>query len=160
ALLWQRTAARALFGTSAEPVISPSPQDKRFKNEAWTENWYFDFLKQSYLLMSRSLQSSVRGVKGVDPHTHHKAQFYVRQFVNALWPANFATTTPAVIDAAIETRGENLIKGFSNLSDDLVRGRGRLSLKMCDPAVFRFGDNIANSPGKVVFQNELMQLIQ
>ena len=160
ALLWQRTASRALFGTAADPVISPGPQDKRFKNEAWTDNWYFDWLKQSYLLMARSIEKSVRGVEGVDPHTHHKAKFYTRQFVNACAPTNFAATNPVVLDAAVKTRGENLLNGLKNLTDDLVRGKGRLSLKMSDTNAFRFGDNIANSPGKVVFQNELMQLIQ
>jgi len=159
-LLWQRTAGRALFGAAADPVISPPPQDKRFKNEAWTENWYFDWLKQSYLLMSRAIENSVRGVEGVEPHTHHKTKFYARQFINACSPTNFAATNPVALDTAIKTRGESLINGTKNLADDLVRGRGRLSLKMSDPNAFRFGDNIANSPGKVVFQNELMQLVQ
>ncbi|HEX4552606.1 MAG TPA: class I poly(R)-hydroxyalkanoic acid synthase, partial [Xanthobacteraceae bacterium] len=160
ALLWQRTAARALFEIPAEPVIAPGPQDKRFKNEAWSENPLFDFIKQSYLLGSRCLQSAVGGVKGVDPHVHHQTRFYTRQFVNALAPTNFAATNPAVLDAAFKSRGENLIKGLRNLVEDLDRGGGRLSLKMSDLAAFEFGKNIANTSGKVVFQNELMQLIQ
>jgi hypothetical protein len=92
AMLWQRTSMRALFNMPAEPVIVPSKQDKRFKNEAWTENWYFDYVKQHYLLLSRCIESSVRGVKDVDRHTHHKAQFYTRQFVSAFSPTNFALT--------------------------------------------------------------------
>jgi len=84
ALLWQRTAARALFNAEVEPVIEPARQDKRFRSELWTQNPYFDYAKQSYLLMSRFFQSSVRNVTGVDPHTHHKAQFYTRQFVDAI----------------------------------------------------------------------------
>ena len=159
-LLWQRTALRTMFNMPAEPVIAPAKQDKRFKNEAWGENWFFDYMKQQYLLLSRCLESSVRGVKGVDPHTHHKAQFYTRQFVSALSPTNFVLTNPSVLDATVETRGENLLNGFRNLVEDLERGAGRLSMKMSDFAAFRFGENIANSPGKVVFQNELMQLIQ
>jgi polyhydroxyalkanoate synthase len=102
----------------------------------------------------------VSGVDGVDPHTHQQAQFYTRQFVNALSPTNFALTNPAVIAAAIETRGENLINGLRNLLEDLERGGGRLSLKMADHKAFKFGENIASSPGKVVFQNDLMQLLQ
>src|SRR5215831_17329866 len=160
AVLWQRTAARALFETKVEPVITPAPQDKRFKHEVWSDNPLFDFIKQSYLLTARCLQSSVRNVKGVDPHVHHQAQFYTRQIVNALAPTNFAATNPAVIAAALKSRGENLIKGLRNLVEDLERGGGRLSLKMSDLAAFEFGKNIANTPGKVVFQNELMQLIQ
>jgi len=160
ALLWQRTAARALFEVEAEPVIAPGPQDKRFKNDIWSQSPWFDFIKQSYLLMTRCVQSSVRDVKGVEPHVHHQAQFYTRQIVNALAPTNFAATNPAVLDAALKSRGENLIKGFRNLVEDLERGGGRLSLKMSDLAAFQFGKNIANTPGKVVFQNELMQLVQ
>jgi polyhydroxyalkanoate synthase subunit PhaC len=160
-LLWQRTALRTMFNIPAEPVIAPVKQDKRFKNEAWTDNWFFDYAKQQYLLLSRCLESSVRGVKGVDPHTHHKAQFYTRQFVNALSPTNFALTNPSVLNATVETRGENLLNGFRNFVEDLERGGGgRLSLQMSDLSAFKFGENIANSPGKVVFQNELMQLIQ
>jgi poly[(R)-3-hydroxyalkanoate] polymerase subunit PhaC len=160
AMLWQRASMRALFNMSAEPVIVPSKQDKRFKNEAWTENWYFDYVKQHYLLLSRCIESSVRGVKDVDRHTHHKAQFYTRQFVNALSPTNFVLTNPSVLNATIETRGTNLLNGFRNLVEDLERGAGHLSLKMSDLSAFKFGENIASSPGKVVFQNELMQLIQ
>src|SRR5215468_7535268 len=160
AMLWQRTSMRALFNMPAEPVIVPSKQDKRFKNEAWTENWYFDFVKQHYLLLSRCIESSVSGVKDVDRHTHHKAQFYTRQFVNALSPTNFAPTNPSVLNATIETCGTNLLNGLRNFIEDLERGAGHLSLKMSDLSAFKFGENIASSPGKVVFQNELMQLIQ
>ena len=158
--LWQRTAARTLFNLPVDPVIEPSKRDKRFKHEAWTGNPYFDFMKQYYLLMSRHLQSTIVDLKGVDPQTHHKAQFYTRQFINALAPTNFAATNPAVISAAIESRGENLIRGYRNFLADLERGGGRLSMKMADHDAFRFGENIAISPGKVIFQNELMQLIQ
>jgi polyhydroxyalkanoate synthase len=136
ALLWQRSATRAFSKEPVEPVISAAKQDKRFKNEAWTENSAFDFIKQNYLLLSRYLESSVRNVKGVDAHTHRKAQFYTRQFVNALSPTNFAMTNPAVLEATIETRGENLLNGLRNLMEDLERGGGRLSVKMSDLEAF------------------------
>jgi polyhydroxyalkanoate synthase len=158
--LWQRTAYRCLFNAPIEPVISPGPQDKRFKSELWADNYLFDFLKQYYLLMSRYIQKSVDSVNSVDPHTHQMMKFYTRQFLSGLSPANFAATNPVVVKATIESRGENLIKGVRNLVEDLDRGGGRLSLKMSDPSAFTFGENIAMSPGKVVFQNELMQLIQ
>src|SRR5262249_50691953 len=144
----------------AEPVIAPSSQDKRFKDERWTEHAYFDFWKQYYLLLARCLQDSVAGIDDVDPHTHHKARFYTRQFANALSPTNFVATNPVVLDATVKSRGENLVSGLRNLVEDVERGRGRLSLKMADHAAFEFGKNIANTPGKVVFQNQLMQLIQ
>ena len=160
ALLWQRTATRILLNAPTEPVIEPAKGDKRFKHETWVENPYFDYLKQSYLLWSRYCQSSVGGIRGVDPHTHRKARFYTRQLVNAVSPTNFAATNPVVIEATTKTRGENLINGFRNYLEDLERGGGRLSMKMADVDAFQFGENIANSPGKVIFQNELMQLIQ
>jgi len=160
AALWQRTAAQTLFGLSAEPVIAAAPQDKRFKHESWAANPWFNFIQQYYLLMSRHIQASVAAVKGVDSHTHHKARFYTRQLVNALSPTNFAATNPAVLQATLRQRGENLIFGLRNLIEDFEGGRGRLSLKMSDLDAFQFGRNIANTAGKVIFQNDLMQLIQ
>jgi poly[(R)-3-hydroxyalkanoate] polymerase subunit PhaC len=160
ALLWQRTATQILSNTPAEPVIAPAKQDKRFKSDAWTKYAGFDYLKQSYLLLARYFESSIGGVKGVDPKLQHKAQFYARQFVNALAPTNFAMTNPAVLEETIKSRGDNLISGLRNLVEDLERGGGKLTPKMTDLDAFKFGENIANTPGKVVFQNELMQLIQ
>jgi polyhydroxyalkanoate synthase subunit PhaC len=159
-LLWQQTATRILLNTPVEPVIEPAKQDKRFKNELWVQNPFFNHAKQWYLLWSRFFESSVHAVKGIDPHTQHKTEFFTRQFVSALSPTNFVMTNPTVLSATIESRGENLLKGFRNLVEDLERGGGRLSLKMSDLEAFRFGENIANTPGKVVFQNDLMQLIQ
>jgi polyhydroxyalkanoate synthase len=159
-LLWQRTANRVLSNTPAEPVIEPEKQDKRFKNELWVQNPFFDHAKQWYLLWSRFLSSSVHAMKGIDPHTQHKAEFYTRQFVSALSPTNFVMTNPTVLNATVEARGENLLRGFRNVVEDLERGGGRLSLKMSDPESFRLGESIAGTPGRVVFQNELMQLIQ
>jgi poly[(R)-3-hydroxyalkanoate] polymerase subunit PhaC len=160
AQLWQRTAANIFSNTPADPVIAPERQDKRFKNDAWTKNPVFDYLKQSYLLLSRHLESAVRDTRGVDPKTHHKAQFYTRQLVSALAPSNFAMTNPAVLEETVKTRGENLINGLKNLVEDLERGGGKLTPKMTDLNAFKFGENIANTPGKVVFQNGLMQLVQ
>lgn len=160
ALLWQRTATHLLSNTPGEPVIAPAKQDKRFKNDAWTKNPVFDYLKQAYLLMSRYMESSVRSVQGVDPKLHQQAQFYTRQFVSALAPTNFAMTNPAVLEETVKTRGDNLISGLRNLMEDLERGGGKLMPKMTDVNAFKFGENIANTPGKVVYQNDLMQLIQ
>jgi len=160
ATLWQRTASRILFNTPVEPVVEPAKQDNRFKNKSWDENPLFDYMKQSYLLLSQYFQSSVRNVKGLDPHTLHQAEFYTRQFVNALSPTNFAATNPDVINKTMETRCENLIAGLRNFIEDLERGGGRLRVKMADNEAFQFGKNIASTPGKVVFQNELIQLIQ
>src|SRR5262245_28011437 len=155
ALLWQRTAASLLTNTPSEPVIAPSKQDKRFKSDAWTKYAAFDYLKQSYLLLARHFESAVGGIKGVDPKLQQKAQFYTRQFINALAPSNFAMTNPAVLEETVKSRGDNLISGLRNLVEDLERGGGKLTPKMTDFDAFKFGENIANTPGKVVFQNDL-----
>jgi len=157
--LWQRTTQRFLGGTAA-PVIEPPAGDRRFRDAAWTENTLFDFIKQSYLLTARWLQSAVRDVEGIEERTARKVDFYTRQFVDAIAPSNFVMTNPEVLRATIESRGENLLNGLKNLLDDLERGKGRLAIKMTDMEAFRIGENIAVTPGKVVYQNDLMQLIQ
>jgi poly[(R)-3-hydroxyalkanoate] polymerase subunit PhaC len=157
--LWQRTAQRFLGGPS-EPLIEPAQGDRRFRDSAWDNNTLFDYIKQSYLLTARWLQNTVREVEGIDERTARKVDFYTRQFVDALAPSNFLMTNPEVLRATIESRGENLLHGLKNLLDDLERGKGRLVIRMTDLAAFHLGKNIAVTPGKVVFQNDLMQLIQ
>lgn len=147
-------------GKSAGPVISNDPADRRFKDAAWQENWVFDFIRQSYLLMARWAQSLVENASGLDPKMAHKVEFYTRQMVDALSPSNFWITNPEVLRTTMETGGENLIKGLENLLDDMERGQGQLLISMSDNNAFRMGENIATSKGKVVYQNELMQLIQ
>src|SRR5229473_5600902 len=158
-LLWQRTAERFLGG-AAEPVIETPPEDRRFRDQAWSDNTLFDFIKQSYLMTSRWVQGAVKNVEGLDAHTARKVDFFTRQFVDAMAPSNFVMTNPEVLRATIESRGENLVSGLKNLLDDLERGKGRLAISMTDSAAFKIGDNVATTPGKVVFQNDLMQLIQ
>ncbi len=157
--LWQNTARR-LMGEPTEPVASPDAADRRFKDEMWQENEIFDYIKQSYLLSARWVQGLVNGVEGLDGHNAQKVDFYTRQFVDAMAPSNFVLTNPEVLRATVETGGENLVKGLNNLLDDLERGKGRLSIRMTDYDAFRVGENIAVTPGKVVFQNDLMQLLQ
>ena len=157
--LWQRTTQR-FFGQEAQPVIAPAKDDRRFKDSAWDENTLFDFIKQSYLLSARWMQSTVNGVDGLDDHTAKKVDFYTRQFVDAMAPSNFVMTNPEVLRTTIETGGENLVKGLEHLLKDLERGKGELRISMTDYDAFQVGKNIAVTPGKVVFQTDLMQLIQ
>jgi polyhydroxyalkanoate synthase len=157
--LWQTTAAR-MMGQDAPAVIAPAKDDRRFKDSAWQENQVFDYIKQSYLLTARWLQGTVREVEGLDDKTARKVDFYTRQFVDAMAPSNFVMTNPEVLRTTIESRGENLVKGLENLLEDLERGNGRLKISMTDEEAFEVGVNIAVQPGKVVFQNELIQLIQ
>jgi len=157
--LWQNTARR-IMGGEPEPVIDAPSSDRRFKDDAWRENEVFDFIKQSYLLSARYVQDVVRQVDGLDPKTAQKVDFYARQFVDAMSPSNFLLTNPEVLRKTAETGGENLLKGLNNLLGDLERGKGKLHIKMTDMEAFKLGENIGVSPGKVVFQNDLIQLIQ
>ncbi|WP_377810499.1 class I poly(R)-hydroxyalkanoic acid synthase [Azospirillum sp. A29] len=157
--LWQRTTQR-FFGQETQPVIAPAKDDRRFKDAAWDENTLFDFIKQSYLLSARWMQSTVNQVEGLDDHTAKKVDFYTRQFVDAMAPSNFVMTNPEVLRATIESGGENLVKGLEHLLTDLERGKGELRISMTDYDAFQLGKNIAVTPGKVVFQTSLMQLIQ
>ena len=157
--LWQSTAKR-MMGQEADPVIAPAKDDRRFKDAAWQDNQVFDFVKQSYLLTARWLQSTVHDVEGLDDKTARKIDFYTRQFVDAMAPSNFVLTNPEVLRATMESRGENLVKGLQNLLDDLERGKGQLKIRMTDLEAFETGKNIAVTPGKVVYQNDLIQLIQ
>ena len=157
--LWQ-TTARRMMGEDTAPVTAPRADDRRFKDAAWEENQLFDFIKQSYLLTARWMQQTVRDVDGLDDKTAQKVDFYTRQFVDAMAPSNFLMTNPEVLRTTIETGGENLVKGLQNLLDDLERGKGQLQITMTDLDAFKIGKNIAVTPGKVVFQNDLMQLIQ
>ncbi|NYZ11200.1 class I poly(R)-hydroxyalkanoic acid synthase [Azospirillum sp. RWY-5-1] len=157
--LWQHTTQR-LMGQDPNPVIAPAKDDRRFKDSAWDENTLFDFIKQSYLLTARWMQSTVQGVDGLDDHTAKKVDFYTRQFVDAMAPSNFVVTNPEVLRTTIETGGENLVKGLEHLLKDLERGKGELRISMTDYDAFQVGKNIAVTPGTVVFQNDLIQLIQ
>ncbi len=157
--LWQHTSRR-LLGMPSPPVIEPPANDRRFKYPAWQENEIFDFIKQSYLLSARYVQDVVRHVDGLKPETARKVDFYARQFIDAMSPSNFLLTNPEVLRKTAETGGENLLRGLNNMLTDLERGRGQLHVKMTDMEAFRVGENIAVSPGKVIYENALMQLIQ
>ena len=157
--LWQNTARR-MMGMPAEPVIEGDPRDRRFKDDAWKDSEVFDFIKQSYLLSARYIQDAVKQADGMEPATAQKVDFYSRQFIDAMSPSNFLMTNPEVLRKTAETGGENLIKGLNNLLGDLERGKGSLRIKMTDMEAFKIGENIAVTPGKVVYQNDLMQLIQ
>ena len=148
------------MGASAEPVVAPDPGDRRFKDAAWNEELVFDTVKQSYLLTARWLQGLVHDVEGLDPEARRKVDFYTRQYVSALSPSNFVLTNPVVLRKTSETGGENLVKGLEHLLEDLEQGQGRLKISMTDAKAFEVGKNVASTPGKVVFQNDLMQLIQ
>lgn len=157
--LWQSSVTRFLGGTST-PVIEPAKTDKRFKDPLWQDSATFDFIKQAYLLSARWVQGLVQNVEGLDDKTARKVDFYTRQLVDALAPTNYLYTNPEALRTTLETGGKNLIDGMRNLLEDIERGHGQLKISMTDYEAFEVGKNIATTPGKVVFQNDLMQLIQ
>jgi len=157
--LWQ-TSMLKLLGQEPTPVALPAAGDKRFRHEDWEEHFLFDYVKQSYLITARWLHKSVADVEGLDASTQKKVDFFTRQFIDALAPSNFALTNPEVFRETVATGGQNLVNGMNNLLDDIERGNGKLRISMTDTKAFELGVNIATTPGKVVFQNDLIQLIQ
>src|ERR1700678_2525522 len=157
--LWG-SAVRRMAGEDAKPAIAPSPRDKRFSDPEWRSNQFFDFVMQVYLLTTQWAQDLVRNAEGLDPHTRKKAEFYVLQITNALAPSNFVLTNPEVLRTTLASSGENLVRGMKMLSEDIEAGHGTLRIRQSDPSNLAVGVNMATTPGKVIFQNELMQLIQ
>ena len=157
--LWH-ASVRRMMGEQTQPLVEPQKGDSRFKDPAWKENFLFDFVKQSYLLTAGWMQNTVESVEGLDEHTKRKVEFYTKQFVDAMAPSNFVLTNPQVLRETIESRGENLVRGLNNLLQDLDAGNGSLRIRQTDMSAFSVGENIAVTPGKVIFQNDLMQLLQ
>ena len=157
--LWQSTALK-MMGQDPDPVVAPERGDRRFRDDAWSENQVFDFIKQSYLLTANWLETTVSDVDGMDIKSKAKVDFYTRQFIDALSPTNFLMTNPQALRATVETKGENLVNGLNNLLQDLERGEGKLAIRMTDMDAFEVGKNVATSTGRVVFRNDLMELIQ
>jgi polyhydroxyalkanoate synthase len=157
--LWSRSARRFL-GEDVEPVAKPEPGDARFKDPDWNEVQFFDFWKQAYLLTTQWAEEMVEDTEGLDDNTRRKAEFYVNQIASALSPSNFALTNPEVVRETLASNGENLVKGMTHLADDLSQSSDLLRIRQTDLNAFEVGRNLAMTPGKVVFQNEILQLIQ
>jgi polyhydroxyalkanoate synthase len=157
--LWASTVKR-MAGEHTAPVAAPDPKDKRFADPDWSQNQFFDFLKQAYLLTAQWGDRLVKDASGVDNHTRKKAEFYVKQIANAISPSNFVLTNPELLRETLSSNGANLVRGMHMLSEDIQAGHGNLKIRQSDPSVFDVGRNLALTPGKVVFQNQLIQLIQ
>jgi polyhydroxyalkanoate synthase subunit PhaC len=157
--LWA-SAAKRLAGEEGPPVVAPAPNDKRFADPEWTSNQFFDFLKQAYLLSARWADGMVSDAAGLDPHTKQKAGFYVRQIANALSPSNFVLTNPELLRETLLSNADNLVRGMRMLAEDIEAGGGDLRIRQSDASMFAVGRNLATTPGKVIFQNDLMQLLQ
>jgi polyhydroxyalkanoate synthase len=157
--LWA-AAAKRLAGEQVPPVAVPAPNDKRFADPEWSSNQFYDFLKQVYLLTTRWANELVADAQTLDPHTRQKAEFYVRQIGNALSPSNFVLTSPELLRETLSSNAENLVRGMRMLAEDIEAGGGHLRIRQSDSSMFAVGRNLAITPGKVIYQNELMQLIQ
>ncbi|MFZ5669879.1 MAG: class I poly(R)-hydroxyalkanoic acid synthase [Pseudomonadota bacterium] len=157
--LWQSTARR-MAGEEVAPVVEPPKGDKRFLAPEWGEHPVFDVMKQSYLLTSGWLNSLVSEVEGVDPLEKRRVEFFIRMLTDAISPSNFLMSNPAALKAAMESHGESLVRGMENFAADLARGNGQLAISQTDMEQFRVGENVATAPGKVVYQNDILQLLQ
>jgi polyhydroxyalkanoate synthase len=157
--LWMYAAGR-MWGLTPEPVAKPRPGDNRFRKDEWTKKLYFDLAKQSYLIWSESIQRLLGDVDCEDPHLKKRIVFYAKFFTDSLAPTNFVWTNPEVLHKIYSTHGESLVDGFMNWIRDVERGGGNLNMTTADETFFEVGKNLAVTPGKVVYQNELMQLIQ
>jgi polyhydroxyalkanoate synthase len=152
--------SQRLLGVEVPPVAEPEPGDNRFKDPEWQQNPYFDFCKQTYLITMRWLDDVLAKTEGLDERTRQRAEFYLKQLASALSPSNFPLTNPEVLRETLATSGKNLVQGMANLARDLERSGDVFSITQTDLDAFEVGRNVATAPGKVVFQNELLQLIQ
>jgi polyhydroxyalkanoate synthase subunit PhaC len=157
-MLWQGAWAKAM-GQPTEPMLVPLRGDKRFKDKDWQDNAIFDFLKQAYLVSSQWALEMVQEAE-LDEHTKLKAKFYVEQIANAVSPSNFVFSNPEVLKATLSSNGANLLSGMDKLERDFASPDGRLRIKQTDTDAFEVGRNIAMTPGKVVFRNDVFELIQ
>ena len=148
---------------NSDPTVVKKPDiekvDSRFRSKLW-DTWLFDYVRNAYLLTAEHLQKTVNDIDSLDERTARKVKFFTKQYVDAMSPTNFAALNPDVLKATVDSNGVNLLSGLNNLLDDLKKGKGELAIKMVDPNAFELGKDVATTDGKVVYQNELMQLIQ
>lgn len=159
AMLWNNVTARSM-GMAVEPLIASASNDNRFKDKEWTANPFFDFCKQAYLLACDWAETRLAQTEGLDARERHRAEFYLRQVTSALSPSNFLLTNPEILRETLSSNGRNLVEGVALLAHDMERSGDLMKISQTDPTAFELGRNLATTPGKVVFQNDLLQLIQ
>ncbi|GIL00344.1 MAG: class I poly(R)-hydroxyalkanoic acid synthase [Alphaproteobacteria bacterium] len=157
--LWN-SSIRRMAGEEVPDPVATDPGDRRFADPEWSHNQFFNFLKQAYLITSGWAADLVERTEGLDEHTKHKAVFYTQQLINSLSPSNFPATNPEVLRDTIASHGENLVRGMKMLAEDIRRGDGELKLRQADHTAFEVGRDVANTPGKVIAQNDVCQVIQ
>ncbi|WP_227368730.1 class I poly(R)-hydroxyalkanoic acid synthase [Halomonas sp. M20] len=159
--LWQQTV-QAFYGggDSGEAVIEPERSDRRFRDDAWHTEPFYRYIMQQYLLSSRMMNELVEGIDSLTEKQKLSLEFYVRQYMSAMAPTNFIATNPEVMRLTLETKGQNLVDGLKRLREDLANSAEGLNVTMTDREAFHIGENVAVTPGEVVYENELIQLIQ
>jgi len=157
--IWSQTLHR-FSGEDAPPVVPPDPTDKRFSAPEWSQNPFFDYLRQTYSFATKWASEMVEEAEGLDPQTKAKAAFYTRLIASSVSPSNFMPTNPELLRATLAARGANLVRGMEMLAEDLSAGGGRLKIRQTDQSKFELGVDLATTPGKVIFRNEVMELIQ
>ncbi|MBV9637711.1 MAG: class I poly(R)-hydroxyalkanoic acid synthase, partial [Methylobacteriaceae bacterium] len=157
--LWGSTLRR-FSGENAGPLVPVDPADRRFAAPEWRDSPFFDFVRQTYTLSTRWAEDLVGRAETLDPHTREKAKFYVKQIAAALAPSNFLATNPELLRQTLEKKGENLVRGMHMLAEDIAAGKGNLRLRQTDESKFELGVNTAMTPGKVIYRDDLMELIQ
>ncbi|PZQ58284.1 MAG: class I poly(R)-hydroxyalkanoic acid synthase [Phenylobacterium zucineum] len=157
--LWQ-SAARRMGGEAPAPVVAPAKGDKRFTDPDWSDNPVFDVIKQSYLLTANFLNGLVADVDGIAPMEKRRVEFFMKMLTDAFSPSNFLASNPTALKEVMATGGESLVKGMENFTTDLHRGGGQLAIAQTDYDMFKIGENVATAPGKVVFRNEIIELLQ
>ena len=157
--LWGNTLRR-LTGEEVIPLVPADPKDKRFSDPQWQQSPVFDFIRQAYSMTVNWANDLVVHGEDLEPLERAKAGFYVRQMAAALSPSNFIGTNPELLRTTMKEEGENLVRGLQMLAEDIEAGKGTLRLRQADNTKFKLGENLAISPGKVVWRNDLIELIQ
>ncbi len=157
--LWGATLRR-FSGDDAPEVVPADRSDKRFADPEWRQNPFFDFLRQAYSLTTNWANDLVENAETVDETTRERAKFYLRQIAGAVSPSNFLATNPELLRTTIKENGENLVRGMRMLAEDVEAGKGQLKIRQADASKFELGVNMATTPGKVVFRNDLFELLQ
>ena len=149
-----------LMGKDSETVVDPVKGDLRFTHPDWSDNTWFNFVKQMYLVTGQAWLDSIHNIPGLDDTARYRAEFFVRQLVNAMSPSNYILTNPELLDITVKSRGKNLLRGLERFVRDLEKSADALKISMTDEQAFELGVNIATTPGKVVYRSELFELIQ
>ncbi|MEO0379529.1 MAG: class I poly(R)-hydroxyalkanoic acid synthase [Pseudomonadota bacterium] len=153
-------AQQALASGKLQAPTDPGPKDRRFANPLWDTHPYFNFVKQQYLINAAAVEQAIDDVTDMDGKEKQRLAYFSRQILDLMSPTNFLATNPDALEKAVETEGQSLVQGLENLISDLETNNGELIVKLADDKAFELGGNIATTPGKVIFRNKMMELIQ